>query len=60
VFKPVPENSLGLRNAERRKLVSASRGDEIDAVIVIPMLEAMLSFIMLMIAMRALPHFTKA
>jgi hypothetical protein len=44
VLKPIPENRFCLFGREGVAAVPASRGDEVDRVIAIPMLEAMLPF----------------
>jgi hypothetical protein len=45
VIEPIPENEPGLFGCKRRKLIAASRGDEVDLVVDVPVLEAVLSFV---------------
>ena len=59
VFEAIPKHALPLDAGKRREFVSAPCGNEIDGVVAIPMLEAMLTVEMLVIAMRTLLHAEK-
>ena len=47
MVEAVPENQLCFVGIKSRKLIATARGDEVDAVVAVPMLEAMLSVIKL-------------
>jgi hypothetical protein len=56
MLKPVPEDFLCGFWVETRELVPASGGDEVNGVIAIPMLEAMVDLKMLVRGVRTLSH----
>lgn len=56
MFEAVPEDFLGASCRERRKPVPAPGRDEINAIVPVPMLEAMPPVEKLMIAVRAFLH----
>ena len=43
MIESIPENRFGLLRFERGEFLAAARGDEIDCVVAVPMLETMLT-----------------